>query len=91
MPSVHVAWAVLIAWAVYRIGSGIGRYAGIVHAVVTAFVVVVTANHFWADGIVAVAVLVACALVEDAGNRVVDRVRTTREPVPPPVEAGVSS
>jgi hypothetical protein len=75
MPSVHVAWAVLIAWAVYRIGSGPGRWLGVVHAVLTVFVVVVTANHFWADGIVAVAVLAICALLEDAGSRVVAGVR----------------
>jgi hypothetical protein len=91
MPSVHVAWAVLIAWAVYRIGSGIGRWLGIAHAVLTAFVVVVTANHFWADGIVAVAVLVVCALVEDAVRRVVERVRIPREPEPVLAEAAASS
>jgi hypothetical protein len=73
MPSVHVAWAVLIAWAVYRIGSGPARWLGVLHAVLTAFVIVVTANHFWADGIVAVAVLVSCALLEDAAGRLVAR------------------
>ena len=91
MPSVHVAWAVLIAWAVYRIGSGPGRWLGIVHAVLTAFVVVVTANHFWADGIVAVAVLVVCALVEDAASRVVERVRLPRAPEPVLAEAAARS
>lgn len=66
MPSVHVAWAVLIAWACARIGRGTWRWLGTAHAVVTVFVVVVTANHFWADGIVAVAVLAFCAAVEAA-------------------------
>jgi hypothetical protein len=91
MPSVHVAWAVLIAVAVFRIGSGPGRWIGVVHAVVTLFVIVVTANHFWADGIVAVAVLGVCALLEDAGCRIVNRLR---EPVPasePLVEVGATS
>jgi hypothetical protein len=91
MPSVHIAWAVLIAWAVYRIGSGAARWLGIVHAVLTAFVVVVTANHFWADGIVDVAVLVVCALVEDTASRVVERVRILREPEPVLAEAAASS
>ena len=79
MPSVHVAWAVLIAVAVFRIGSGPGRWLGVAHAVLTVFVVVVTANHFWADGIVAVAVLAACAALEDTGHRIVGHVR---EPAP---------
>jgi len=91
MPSVHVAWAVLIAWAVYRIGSGAARWLGIVHAVFTAFVVVVTANHFWADGIVAVAVLVVCALLEEAGSRVVARAREPRAAEPELAEVGASS
>jgi hypothetical protein len=71
MPSVHVAWAVLIAWATLTIGSGAGRWLGPAHALVTVFVVVVTANHFWADGIVAVAVLLACAGLERVGRRAV--------------------
>jgi hypothetical protein len=74
MPSVHVAWAVLIAWVCARIGSGPWRWLGTAHAVVTVFVVVVTANHFWADGIVAVAVLAFCAAVEVAISGVAVRV-----------------
>jgi PAP2 superfamily len=91
MPSVHVAWAVLIAWAVYRIGSGPARWLGILHAVLTVFVVVVTANHFWADGIVAVAVLVVCAVVEEAGSRVVARARQPRLTERELAEVGTSS
>jgi len=68
MPSVHVAWAVLVGWATLTIGRGVARWLGPVHAVLTTLVVVVTANHFWADGIVAVAVLVACAGLEKAGR-----------------------
>jgi hypothetical protein len=75
MPSVHVAWAVLIGWSVARIGTGPWRWLGPAHAVVTVLVVVATANHFWADGIVAVAVLIACAAVEAAVRRAVTRWR----------------
>src|SRR4051794_23426072 len=80
MPSVHVAWAVLIAGATLTIGSGAGRWLGPVHAVLTIFVVVVTANHFWADGIVAVAVLVACAGLERGGRRAVEAWQEWRIP-----------
>lgn len=91
MPSVHVAWAVLIAWAVYRICSGPVRWLGAVHAVLTLFVIVVTANHFWADGIVAVAVLAGCALLEDAGSRLVGRLHEPAAAGEERVEVGASS
>jgi hypothetical protein len=61
MPSIHVAWAVVIAWYTMRITRSRWRYLGPLHAVITVFVVVATGNHWWLDGIVAVAVLVLCA------------------------------
>ncbi|MEO6885876.1 MAG: phosphatase PAP2 family protein [Jatrophihabitantaceae bacterium] len=64
MPSVHVVWAVLIAWYVVRIGRGQWRWLVVVHPVLTVLVVVVTANHYWLDGIVGVVVLVACAWLQ---------------------------
>jgi hypothetical protein len=91
MPSVHVAWAVLIAWACARIGRGPWRWLGTVHAVLTNIVVVATANHFWADGIVAVAVLVACAAVEEAASRAVARLRQRPPAQPQLAEAGAWS
>lgn len=78
VPSVHVAWAALVAWAVWRIGSGAGRWLGPAHLVLTVIVVVATANHFWADGIVAVAVLVGSIGAETGGRAALSRVRTTR-------------
>jgi PAP2 superfamily len=66
MPSVHVAWALLIAWATLRIGSGRWRWLGPAHAALTAFVVVATANHFWLDGLVAAALLACCVRGEHA-------------------------
>jgi len=72
MPSVHVAWAVLIAWVVARLGRGPLRWIGVVHAVVTIYVVAATANHFWLDGVVAVAVLVLCAYAQRAARAVYD-------------------
>ena len=58
MPSVHVAWATLVAVTVWRVSSSRWRFIGPLHLVVTVLVVVSTANHFWADGIVAAALLV---------------------------------
>jgi len=75
MPSVHVAWAVLIAIAVAGVAHGPWRWIGAAHAAITLFVVVVTANHFWLDGIVAVAVLGVCALLERGAVRLIRRLR----------------
>ncbi|HLH83492.1 MAG TPA: phosphatase PAP2 family protein [Trebonia sp.] len=57
MPSVHVAWAVLVAWAVITRGASRWRWLILAHPAVTVFVVVATGNHFWADGIVATAIV----------------------------------
>jgi hypothetical protein len=61
MPSVHVAWAVLVGYYVWRVSPSRWRFVGPVHSVLTVLVVVVTGNHWWLDGIVAVLVLVTCA------------------------------
>jgi hypothetical protein len=75
MPSVHVAWAVLVGWVCVRLGRGPWRWLGPAHAAVTIFVVVATANHFWADGIVAMTVLGLCAAIENGVAVGVERVR----------------
>jgi hypothetical protein len=61
MPSVHVTWAVLVGWYVWRVGRGPWRALGPLHSAVTVFVVVATGNHWWLDGIVGVSVLIVCA------------------------------
>lgn len=57
MPSVHVAWAALVPLAVITVSKSKWRWLILLHFVATVYVVVATANHFWADGIVAVALL----------------------------------
>jgi len=61
MPSVHVGWSLLVAWAVLRVSHARHRWWVLAHPLVTVFVVVATANHFWLDGIVA-AVLLALSI-----------------------------
>lgn len=61
LPSVHVAWAVLIGYYMWRISPSRWRYIGPVHACLTVLVVVVTGNHWWLDGIVSVLILTGCA------------------------------
>lgn len=68
MPSVHVGWALLVAWAVLTVSESPHRWWVLAHPIVTVFVVVATANHFWLDGIVAAALLAGSVLVVWAGS-----------------------
>jgi hypothetical protein len=61
MPSVHVAWAVIVGYYAWRISPSRWRWLGPAHTVTTILVVVTTANHWWLDGIVAVLILTGCA------------------------------
>jgi hypothetical protein len=63
VPSVHVGWAVLAAAAVVTVSRSRWRWLAIAHPVITAYVVIVTANHYWLDGIAALAVLGAVVVV----------------------------
>jgi hypothetical protein len=67
MPSVHIAWALLIGITVVRFSGSRWRWLALAYPAATTLVVVVTANHFWADGIVAEALLVLSFLAYRAG------------------------
>lgn len=58
MPSVHVGWAILVAVAVITTARTSWRWLVVLYPVVTTLAVVVTANHFWLDGIAAAALLI---------------------------------
>ena len=57
MPSVHVGWAVAIGLAVVMVSTSRWRWLVLAHPIITIYVVVVTANHWWLDGIVAGGIL----------------------------------
>lgn len=61
MPSLHIAWSVLIAVTVVLVSTRRWRWVVVAHPVVTTVVVVATANHYWADGLVAVVILATTA------------------------------
>lgn len=79
MPSVHVGWAVLIAVCTYRVSTSRWRFVGIAHAVMTVLVVVATGNHYWGDGIVAAALLVAALYLQRTGRKLQRRRVTARK------------
>jgi hypothetical protein len=62
IPSVHIGWAVIVAAAVVTVSRSRWRWLAIAHPIVTAYVVIVTANHYWLDGLAALALLAAVRL-----------------------------
>jgi hypothetical protein len=82
MPSVHVAWAFLVAFAVVGATRSRWRWLILAHTAATVYVVVVTANHFWLDGVVAVALLGISLALQMVSRRIVLRHRRlTRRPI----------
>ena len=79
MPSVHVAWAMVVAWTVVFVLRSRWRWVAVAYPLATLFVVIATGNHYWADGFVAA---VICAATF-AGAAAWDRHRR-----PGPVGAG---
>jgi hypothetical protein len=75
MPSVHVGWALIVALAVITVSRSRWRWLALVYPALTLLVVVVTANHFWLDGVAAAALVGLAVLVE----RMVTRARPRRE------------
>lgn len=93
MPSVHVAWAVIVGWFVWWSAPRRWRWIGPLHTVTTVLVVVATANHWWADGLVATGFVALALLVHAGAPLLLRRVRATRptyeeltcpRPGPPP-------
>jgi PAP2 superfamily len=70
MPSVHVGWALLVALVVVQLSRSRWRWLALGYPALTLLAVVVTANHFWLDGIAA-AVLLALALVVQRAGRMI--------------------
>ena len=83
MPSVHVGWALIVAVAVITVSRSRWRWLAAAYPLLTLLIVVVTANHFWMDGIVA-ALLVALVLVV---QRTVRRLRSDKSCESPMVKS----
>jgi hypothetical protein len=75
MPSLHVGWAALIAIAMITVTRSRWRWLWVLHPVTTFAVVVLTANHYWLDGLVALVLLACCLLLPSAV-----RARSPRSP-----------
>lgn len=73
MPSVHVGWALLVAFAIIVTVRSRWRWLAALYPVMTTLAVVVTANHFWLDGIVAALILTLVLLVQALARRLLSR------------------
>jgi hypothetical protein len=82
MPSVHVAWAVMIAVIVVQVSRSRWRWLVLVYPLLTVIAVVATGNHWWLDGVVAVAFLVLALLIQRAAVGVAAGRRGVRSPDP---------
>jgi PAP2 superfamily len=82
MPSVHVAWAFLVAIAVIGATRSRWRWLILLHTIATVYFVVVTANHFWLDGVVAVGLLGISLAIQVFSRRIVQHYRQhNRRPI----------
>jgi len=89
MPSVHVGWALIVAIAVITVSRHRWRWLAAAYPVLTLLVVVVTANHFWLDGIVA-ALLVVLVLVVQRAARGLRSGKSSEGPQVKPVRGEMS-
>ncbi|HRE01708.1 MAG TPA: phosphatase PAP2 family protein [Ilumatobacteraceae bacterium] len=88
MPSLHWAWAIIVAVVVWRFAAGRWRWLGVAHLVLTAAAVTLTANHWWLDGAVS-GVIAAIAYLLQRWVR--DRWRALRGPATPYDDLGIAA
>ena len=70
MPSLHIGWALLIAVVVHRTGPRWLAWVASLHVGVTVFIVIITANHWWVDGVVAALLLAASVALFPGPSRI---------------------
>jgi hypothetical protein len=68
MPSIHVGWAALVSFGIVAASTSKWKWLFASHIVITMLAVSATGNHWWLDGIVAIA-LVGVALRIDSWVR----------------------
>jgi hypothetical protein len=89
MPSLHVGWAVLLAYVVVTTARSRWRWLVVLHPVLMTLDVAATANHWWADGFVSAVLLAGCIAAERAVRAALAlrRPAVVLEPVPEAIAA----
>jgi len=75
MPSLHVAWAAVVAFGALAASTSRWRWIGMVHLVLTMLVIAATGHHWWLDGIVALVLLWVALQLDTLGRRAVAAAR----------------
>jgi len=71
MPSVHVGWAILVAIALITTAHSRWRWLAVLYPAMTTLAVIVTANHFWLDGIAAAVILLLVLAAQTLVRRLI--------------------
>ena len=71
MPSIHVGWAAVVSLGILLASTSPWRWLFLPHVVLTMIVVSATGNHWWLDGIVAIALLGVALLIDSTVRRAV--------------------
>ena len=71
MPSVHVGWAILVAIALITTVRSRWRWLAVLYPAMTTLAVIVTANHFWLDGIAAAIILLVVLAAQSLVRRLI--------------------
>jgi hypothetical protein len=69
MPSLHFGWAVLVAYGVVRALHTRCRWLIVLHPMITLAAIVITANHYWLDALVALALIGAAMALQRERDR----------------------
>jgi hypothetical protein len=80
MPSLHVAWAAVVAFGALSASTSRWRWIGMAHLVITMYVVSATGHHWWLDGIVALGLLWIALRLDTLGRQAVTSLRTPSVP-----------
>jgi hypothetical protein len=75
MPSVHIAWATLVAWEALRCSGSRMRFLVVLLPVVTLWVVMVTGNHWLFDGLAGAAIVAVFEVLLAVAERQIRRRR----------------
>ncbi len=78
MPSIHIAWAAVVAFGAWQATRTRWRWLGMAHLGLSFLAVVATANHWWMDGIVALVLLGVGLLLDRTARTLVARSRPAR-------------
>ena len=77
MPSIHVAWAAVLSFGVIAASPSKWRWVFALQVILTMLAVSATGNHWWLDGVVAVALLAVALAIDTLVRRAVVRRRAT--------------